>query len=181
YALDAEAALLREGCDVGFGRVGDAFAVVALLELRDELLALYLAHYAVGQIAFEVAAHLRVILAVVNGDYQQQPALLGRTDSPAAHDRQRIIEDVLAAGRFDGDDAHLHVGLLVLAQILEDVIQSLLGRGVNHVRVVNDRRGRARLLNRRLHFLRAQSRAAREQADEEKERETCASVVMVSQ
>ena len=57
------------------------------------------------------------------------------TDAPAARHRQRIIEDVPPACRFDRDDRKLCIGRFVLTQILENVIQPLLRRSVDDISV----------------------------------------------
>ena len=83
--FNTETTLCSECRNVSLDRVANASTVVLLPELRYESLSLNLARHSIRQIAFNVTTHLRVVLAVLNRDYEQQTRFVAvlRSDAPA--------------------------------------------------------------------------------------------------
>ena len=75
-AFNTEAPLCSECRNVRLDRIENAFAVILLSELRHQPFTLNLAHESIRQITFDVTTHLRVVLAILNRDYQQETRLV---------------------------------------------------------------------------------------------------------
>lgn len=89
-SFNTESALRSNRRDIRLDRVVDAFAVVSLLERRHESLALYPADKSVGQVAFEMLAHLCEGLSILYSNNEEEAWVLCVfwSNSPAARDCQ---------------------------------------------------------------------------------------------
>src|SRR6266446_5945916 len=85
-----------------------------------------------------MSADLDIPLSIVNRQKEQNTVLFAflRSDTPPASKRQTIIENVLATGRFDGNDGKLDVSGRL--KPFQDRLQLLSVRLVNDVRIIYD-------------------------------------------
>jgi len=142
--IGTEAAFPRDLGNVLVNCVSYAATIVARAKCRHQLFALNLTDESVRQVPFQMPADLREVFSIFNGDEQQEAWLLHifRADTPAAGHRERIIENVLAAGAVYGDDRELY--LLLLIQFRQSGFQLPFSSRVEHLRIVIDVTGRRR-------------------------------------
>jgi hypothetical protein len=84
--LDTKTALRCERRRIRLNCVENSFTVVSLSKCGHEPLALNLSDQSVRQIAFDMTAHLREVLAILDRDYQQETRFVSVlwTNAPAA-------------------------------------------------------------------------------------------------
>src|SRR5882672_4591797 len=85
-----------------------------------------------------MSADLDIPFSIVNRQKQQNSVLFAflRSDTPPASKRQTIIENVLATGRFDGNDSKFDVSCRL--KPFQDRLQLLSVQLVNDIRIIND-------------------------------------------